>query len=89
MYRWLLLCTVLLGMTACVTAPQPYLRAPDRADLNQQKDHLECMAQAALVVQGAGGFTSVAPVQAAFYDHAKQQAYVGCLETRGYSWAYR
>jgi starvation-inducible outer membrane lipoprotein len=89
MGRWLLLMGFLFGLAACATAPQPYIKAPEGSEANQQKDHVECLALAAQAAQGAGGFTSVAPVQAAFYDEAKQRYYVQCLQGRGYTLAYR
>jgi hypothetical protein len=89
MRRWLLLITVLVSLVACATGPQPYLQAPERADVNQQQDHVECLALASQAAQGAGSFTSVAPVQAAFFDEAKQRYYVQCMQGRGYTLAYR
>jgi hypothetical protein len=84
MMRRLLLCAGLL-LTACVTQPG-YWRSPERADLNQQQDHVECVALASQAAQGAGAWTSVAPMAAAFYDQAKEQYYMQCLQSRGYVW---
>ena len=68
------------------TTSPGYWKWPERADLNLEKDDLECQAMAGQAAQGAGGWTSVAPVGAAFYDHAKQQYYNQCLQSRGYTW---
>lgn len=88
MRKLISLCALtLLLCTACATYTAPgYWRAPDRAEVNRSKDDLECRAIAGQAAAGAGGWTSVSPVQAAFYDHAKQQYYVQCLRSRGYAW---
>lgn len=75
-----------LLLTACTIGPQGYWRAPDRADLNQQKDDLECAAIASQAAQGAGGWTSVAPMRDAIYQQARQDAYNQCVSSRGYQW---
>lgn len=83
----LLICTLMLLIIGCAIPTQPgYWRAPDRADLDRQKDDLECQALASQAAQGAGGFTSSAPYRAAIYDSAKQRYYEQCLQTRGYVW---
>ena len=89
MGRWGVLVLVLLSLTACATGRKAYLQAPAGDDVNQQKDHLECLALASQAAQGAGSWSSMAPVRAAFYDEAKRRAYGQCLQSRGYTLAYR
>jgi hypothetical protein len=79
-----MLATCLL-LTACVTQPG-YWRAPERADLNQQKDDLECRAMANQAAQGAGAWTGVDPIAAAFRDRTAGHYYLQCLQSRGYVW---
>lgn len=49
---------------------------------DRQKDAMECLALASQMAMGAGAWTSVAPVRAAIYDHAKAQYYQACLNNK-------
>ena len=53
-------------------------------DLAAQRDYAECHAQAAQRAAGAGGWASVAPVQAAIRDTATRNYMAECLKSRGY-----
>ena len=75
-----------LLLTACAVGPQGYWRAPDRADLNQQKDNIECQAMAAQAATGAGSWSSDPAIRAAIFQNAKDQYYAQCLQSRGYQW---
>jgi hypothetical protein len=80
-FLWMLLLSALLA--GCVApGQQAYWRAPD--DANRQKDHLECLALANQAAMGAGAWTGVDPIAAAFRDQAAGQYYMQCLQSRGY-----
>jgi hypothetical protein len=80
----LLLSTVML--TACVVGPQGYWRAPDRADVNRQKDNIECQAMAGQAATGAGTWSSDPAIRSAIFDHAKGQYFAQCVQSRSYTW---
>lgn len=81
----MLILLVLLVCVGCAVQEAAYLRAPDRADLNQSKDEVECLALASQAAQGAGSFTSAAPYAAAIYDGVKTRYFVQCMQSRGYT----
>src|SRR5262245_55984614 len=76
---------LLLG---CALGPQPYLQAPQRADVNQPQDEGQCLAQASLEAMGAGDWSSDRALRQAFYQQAKAEAYVRCMNARGYTLVY-
>lgn len=82
MRRITLLFSVLV-LTACATT-SGYWVAPPNGD--RVRDNYECTLQAAAQASGAGGWSSSAPVRAAIYDTAKEQAYAQCARSRGYTW---
>lgn len=65
--------------TACAMAPQG-TRVYHHNGLPQAE--MDCLAFASQAAQGAGGWTSVAPVRAAIYDHARQQYYQQCMQSK-------
>lgn len=82
-FAWLLMTVIFVA--GCAIGPQPYWQAPNRADLNQSKDDLECRALANQAATGAGNWSSDRHLRDAFYQQAVTQYYVQCVESRGYT----
>ena len=65
-------------LTACAMGPQSTY-TPQMSQLE-----MKCLAFASQAAQGAGGWTSVAPMRAAIYDNARAQYYQQCISAGGF-----
>jgi hypothetical protein len=82
----LLVLSFLLICTACAIGPQPYWESPAGMAANRQQDDLECSALAAQAASGAGDWSSDRAIRAGIYQHARQNYYNQCVQSRGYRW---
>lgn len=85
MKRLALLGSTLLLTAACAMSPQYRLTA-EPPNANRQKDGIECLALASQGAQGNGAYFSDPIMRSAMFDHARDQLFAACLQSRGYAW---
>jgi hypothetical protein len=84
-----MLCLLVIAVTACVSAPQRYLHADHKPLTEQQRDTVECQALVAQAATGAGAWSTDPHLRAALFNQARDEQFQQCLESRGWHWRYR